>query len=147
MHYSCGNDSIRDIMAARPILGCRVKRDKTKKSARWPCATQASYGIFRSHTQERTALTPLQAYLKTLRNALNRGELGSVMNNMAKFCGTSRLRLYQAANPEDPHILKPGPAMRLEIYTNGLVPAESTNPDMKAVMLTMPEWDEYRGIA
>lgn len=82
--------------------------------------------------------------MKTLKATLPPGKLGMRLDEMASYIGIKRPRLYLVCCDKTGHILKTEQAMLLEIYTNGLVPAESTNPHIPDVQ-TIMNWLKHRG--
>ena len=85
-------------------------------------------------------MSPLQAYLKQVKSNVKRGKFGDKMQEIADHIGCTKLRLSQTANPNDRHCLQAAVAMRLELYTDGLVPAETTCPYLDGVAEVAVEW-------
>jgi hypothetical protein len=74
---------------------------------------------------------PLKTHLSNIRENSSNGEYGETLETLTKQLGISRPTLYRLYHKgHKRRTLSPANAIKLELLTNGDVPAESVNDDV-----------------
>ena len=78
---------------------------------------------------------PLKQHLSNIREESTNGEYGETLETLTKQLGISKPTLYRLYHKgHKRRTLSPANAIKLEILTNGTVPAESVNDDVGLIL-------------